>query len=102
MACGRVRNYLLARNLILLLILPVTYFTYKFGGIPESSVIVNISMFTIAMIVGAKILQSQIQLKFSLFLHEIVLNITIITKTSRPYLYILIKTTRMQLIISRL
>lgn len=79
MACGRVRNYLLARNLILLLILPVTYFTYKFGGIPESSVIVNISMFTIAMIVGAKILQSQIQLKFSLFLHEIVLNITIIT-----------------------
>lgn len=79
MACGRVRNYLLGRNLILLLILPVTYFTYKFGGIPESSVIVNISMFTIAMIVGAKILQSQIQLKFSLFLHEIVLNITIIT-----------------------
>lgn len=79
MACGRVRNYFLARNLILLLILPVTYFTYKFGGIPESSVIVNISMFTIAMIVGAKILQSQIQLKFSLFLHEIVLNITIIT-----------------------
>ena len=79
MACGRVRNYLLARNLILLLILPVTYSTYKFGGIPESSVIVNISMFTIAMIVGAKILQSQIQLKFSLFLHEIVLNITIIT-----------------------
>lgn len=79
MACGRVRNYLLARNLILLLILPVTYFTYKFGGIPESSVIVNIPMFTIAMIVGAKILQSQIQLKFSLFLHEIVLNITIIT-----------------------
>lgn len=79
MACGKVRNYLLARNLILLFVLPTTYLIYKLGGIPESSVIVNILIFTIAMIVGAKILQTQIQLKFSLFLHEVVLNIITIT-----------------------
>jgi O-antigen/teichoic acid export membrane protein len=79
MACGKVRNYLLTRNLILLLVLPTTYLIYKIGGIPESSVIVNILTFTIAMIAGAKILQTQIQLKFSLFLHEIVLNIIAIT-----------------------
>ena len=79
MACGKVRNYLLARNLILLLVLPITYLIYKLGGIPESSVIVNILTFTIAMIVGARILQTQIQLKFTLFLHEVVLNIMTIT-----------------------
>lgn len=77
MACGKVRNYLVTKNLILLLICPITYFIYNIGGIPEASIIINIVFFLIALLVGAKILQSQIGLKFSSFLYEVFLKITI-------------------------
>lgn len=89
MACGKVRNYLLTKNLILLLICPITYFIYKIGGIPETSVIINIVMFLIALVTGAKILQYQIGLKFSTFLYEVLLKITIVALLSSfPILYI--------------
>lgn len=104
MAYGKVRNYLLVRNIILLLILPFTYTLYKIGAIPESSVIVNIFMFFTAMVVCAKILQSQIKLKFSSFIKEIILRIFVITLLSSILTYfinrIITENTILQLVIT--
>lgn len=78
MAYGKVGNFLLVRNFILLLVFPISYFIYYIGGIPESSAIVNIIMYSIALIVGALILKSQIKFKFTFFLREVILKTVII------------------------
>lgn len=88
MASGKVRNYLLIKNIILLFIFPITYFVYKFGGSPESSVTVNIVIFTIVMIVCVRILQTQIKLSFTSFLKEVVLKILLVTISSAILPYI--------------
>lgn len=79
MACGKVKKYFIVRDSILLLVLPLTYYVYEKGGAPEFSVIVNIVLSTIVMLVGLKVLQSQIDLSFFSFFNEVIIKVVLTT-----------------------
>ena len=74
-ANGNMRNYQLAVNSVMILILPVSFIIYKNGCIPESSSVVFIIFSFISSLVGAWILQKQKQIAFKRFIAEVILTI---------------------------
>ena len=75
MANGNIRTFQLITNSVLMLILPFSYFAYIQGGIPESTTIITILFYSLAIIVGALLLTRLIHWNFSQFVKEVLVPI---------------------------
>ncbi len=79
LATGRIRNYQLVVGGLQMLNLPISYILLRYGMIPETVVIVAISVSICCLIARLIMLRGMIGLSIYTFVHKVCLNVVVVT-----------------------
>lgn len=89
LATGKIKNYQIVVGGIQMMNLPVSYLLLRFGAIPETVLIVAITLSICCLLARLYMLRSLIQLNAKVFLYEVVMNILIVAGMSSVTLFII-------------
>lgn len=89
LATGKIKNYQIVVGGIQMMNLPVSYLLLRFGAIPETVLIVAITLSICCLLARLYMLRSLIQLNAKVFLYEVVMNILIVAGISSVTLFII-------------
>jgi O-antigen/teichoic acid export membrane protein len=83
-ATGKIRNYQILMSSLIFLNLPLAYIILKFGYPPESALIVRVIINLVTYITRIIYLRPRIGLPVRLYLHEVILPVSLVTIIALP------------------
>ncbi len=84
-ATGRIKKYQATIGILLILILPISYFLLKFGCPPQITLFVSIGMSIVALVVRLNIIFPLINMKINMFVKNVLIKICLVVLLSLPF-----------------